>query len=342
MNSENNQLQKKDYSVNNQLTVITNNPLLYYPELRDVDVYESKDVSNEEKQIILASLNYPKIRNLDIEIGNENFYAISKIIGKSIWDMGITEKSMTQEEQEMFIPVAIQEIQTDFAQLSIEDIRIAFKKGARRHYGEFYQMSMTTLNCWLNAYIEETKPSAMMRLPYIKKVEIRRIIDIVQEENIILSDEELVKRHQLWINSIYKSFEDFKLTGNYDLIDFGNKFYNYCKKLSLIKLNEKQQEDLWNKAVHELKDEYHPKNGRTFGKRIDLKNIYDNLKNTDEIDKKTEEIIVIRAKKLTVMYFFTKLVRQKMELKDVIEHHEKLLKEKCNGTEKKVTSDKKD
>lgn len=342
------ELQKSNHNnVTNSLVVITNSPLMYYPELRDVDVHESKDVSKEEKQVILASLNYPKIRNLNILRGGEDtdntneYDELVKIIAKAIWDMGITEKSMTKEEQLAFIPIGIEEIK-EFDMLTIEDVRIAFKRGSRRKYGDFFQMSITTINCWLTAYVDETKPSAMLRLQYIKKVEIRTIIQIVKEEQIIVSDEELKRRYDLWIGSIYQRFEDFKVSGNYDFVDFGNRFYNYCKKLGLIKLNEKQQQDLWDRAVKLLKDEYHPKNARTFGKRVDLKNIYESLKNGDEIDKKTEEIIIIRAKKLTVMYFFKKLISQNKELKDVIEHHDKLLKDKGNGTGKKITSDKKD
>ncbi len=342
----NNELQRTNNNINNSLVVITNNPLMYYPELRDVDVHESKDVSKEEKQVILASLNYPKIRNLNIVRGGEDtdntdeYDELVKIIAKAIWDMGITEKSMTKEEQLAFIPIGIEEIK-EFDMLTIEDVRIAFKKGSRRKYGDFFQMTTSAINCWLTAYVDETKPSAMMRLPYIKKVEIRSIIEIVKEENIILTNEQVKLRHELWLNSVYMKFNDFKVSGNYDFIDFGNKFFNYCKKLSLIKLNEKQQQDLWDRAVKQLKEEHHPKNGRTFGKRVDLKNIYESLKNPDEIDKKTEEIIVIRAKKLTVMYLFKKLISQNKELKDVIEHQKKLLHNK-NGTAKKVTTDKKD
>jgi hypothetical protein len=343
----NTDLQRTDHRNNNSLVVITNAPLMYYPDLRDVDVHESKDVSKEEKQVILASLNYPKIRNLNIIRGDDDtnntdeYDVLVNIIAKAIWDMGITEKSMTKEEQLAFIPIGIEEIK-EFDMLTIEDVRICFKRGSRRKYGDFFQMSITTINCWLTAYVEGTKPSAMMRLPYIKKVEIRSILEIIKEEGIIISNEELKRRHEIWITSIYQKFEDFKVSGNYDFVDFGNKFFNYCKKLGLIKLNEKQQEDLWNRAVKQLKDEYHPVNGRTFGKRVDLKNIYESLKNPDEIDKKTEEIIVIRAKKLTVMYFFKKLINQKKELKDVIVHQQKILKEKINGTGKKTTSDKKD
>lgn len=336
-------------NVTNSLVIITNTPLMYYPELRDVDVHESKDISKEEKQVILASLNYPKIINLNISKGEgdtdntDEYNELVKIIAKAIWDMGITEKSMTKEEQLAFIPIGIEEIKY-FDNLTIEDVRIAFHKGSRRKYGDFFQMTTAAINCWLTAYIEETKPSAMLKLPYIKKVEIRSLLEIIREEKIILSNDELNRRHEIWISGVYKKFDDFKKSGNYDFVDFGNKFYTYLKKLKLISLTEKQQEDIWDRAVNELKEEYHPKNGRTFGQRVDMGWIFDKLKKLDEsdmeVDKKTEEIIIIRAKKITTKYFFIKLIKNKLELKDVIEEAEKKLKVK-NGEGNKITTDKK-
>lgn len=341
--------QTKHNSATNSLLVITNTPLMYYPELRDVDVHESKDLSKEEKQVILASLNYPKIRNLNIvrggsgENNSTEYDLLIDIISLSIFVMGITEKSMTEKEQELFIPVAIEEIKR-FDSLTIEDVRIAFDKGSRRKYGDTFQMSIATINVWLTAYIEETKPTAMMRLPYIKKVEVRSVIEIIKEEGIILSNEEVKRRHDIWINGVYKKFEEFKVSGNYDFFDFGNKFYLYCRKLGIIKLNEKQQEDIWNRAVELLKKEYHPKEGRTFGQRIDMKSVYENLlKSPDEVDKKTEEIIIIRAKKLAIMYLFKRLIKDGKELKDVIEQAKsKLLNKDKDAGGKKITTDKKD
>jgi hypothetical protein len=114
-----------------------------------------------------------------------------------------------------------------------------------------------------------------------------------------------------------------------DVYDFNNKFYSYLKKLGLVNLNEEQQEKIWNKAVKELKNEYHPKNGRNFGQRIDLKGIYDALK-SDEVDKKKNDLIVTRCKKLFIKYYFIRLIRDAKHLKDVIEDAELKLANKSN------------
>lgn len=323
---ENNQLKKTDYA--NSLSLINNEPLMHYPQLKDSDITNSDAINKEEKQILLASLNFPKIRSLDIKLNNENHYSLVQIMGKAIWEMGITEKSMSQKEQEMFFSVAVEEIQNDFSNLSIEDIRIAFKKGARRHYGDFFQMSITTLNCWLKAYIEETKPSAILRLPLIKPI---------QDEKPKESKEEKLNNHKNWLENIYQKFEEYKKTKNYDYYDFNNNLYNHLKKIGLISLTAQQQDKIWNMAVKELKNDYHPKNGRNFGNRIDLKNIYEGLK-LDEVDKKQYDLIVIRAKKISVKTYFTKLIKDDKNMKDVIEDAEKKYFEKMKKNENTNTN----
>jgi len=152
-------------------------PLVHYPDLKENDIIESTNLSDLDRQVLLATLNNPKIRNLVIARGetgqpnSECYDQLVDIVGLAIWTMGITENSMTKEEQKLFIPVAIEEIKT-FPNLTIEDIRIAFNRGARRKYGTMIngslnptlQMSIVTVHIWLTQYTEETKQEAMLKL----------------------------------------------------------------------------------------------------------------------------------------------------------------------------------
>ena len=309
-----NQLQKTE-SYNFGLMVIKNEPLLYYSDLRDTDIQKSEILDDLEKQVLLATLNYPKIRTINIcrgETGQpntEHYDVLVDIIGLAIWTMGITENSMPKQEQKLFIPIAIEEIKT-FPNLSIEDVRIAFNRGSRRKYGDTFQMSITNINVWLTKYTEETKHGVMQRLPFVKPLQI--------EASKELSSEEKLKIHNDWLEHVYNNFNEYQKTNIYNYHDFGNKLYAYLKKIGLITLDEQQQEKIWNKAVKELKNEYHPKNGRNFGERIDLKSIYDKLK-LDEVDKPQYDLIVIRAKRIAVRHFFIGLIRQAKHIRDVIE-----------------------
>ena len=311
-----NQLQKVE---NTGLAIRT--PLLYYPELNDTDVKESGVLDTLQKKVVLATLNHPKIKTLNIVKGEpgqrntEPYDALVEIIGLAIWTMGITENSMTKLEQKLFIPVAIEEIKT-FENLTIEDVRIAFNRGSRRKYGDFFAMTITAVNIWLTKYEEETKLDAMMRLKFVKKKE------LPAPE---LTEEEKQKNHNDWIEGVYKHFDEQLRTNEYTFYDFGNKFYVYLKKLGLIALSPEQQQNIWNMAVDELKKEYHPKNGRNFGQRVDLKAIYDGLK-LDEVGKREENLIIARAKKITIRWYFIKLIRNNQHIKEVIELAELKLK----------------
>jgi len=305
---ENNQLQ----TVNNSLAIAK--PLLYYPDLNEQDIRETTVLTDLQKQTLVATLNFPKIRTLIIakgETGQPNtpeYDALVDIIGLAIWTMGITENSMTKDEQKLFIPVAIEEIKS-FPNLSIEDVRIAFNRGSRRKYGDFFAMTITAVNIWLTKYEEETKHEAMMQLKFVKKKELP-----VPE----VTEEQKIKQHNDWLDNVYNYFDEQVKTGEYVFYDFGNRLFNYLKKLKLITLTPEQQENIWKMAVEELKKEYHPKNGRNFGSRIDLKSIYDNLK-LDEVGKREEDMIIARAKKITIRFYFIKLIRNKKHLRDMIE-----------------------
>jgi hypothetical protein len=55
-----------------------------------------------------------------------------------------------------------------------------------------------------------------------------------------------------------------------------------------------------------------------------LKTIYDNLK-LDEVDKKERDLIVARAKKITIKVYFKKLIKNNQHIKEIIETAEKKL-----------------
>lgn len=315
------------YKTDNRLLVVQNRPLLYYPELNDSDIHNCDVISKEQKEVLLASLNFKKIRDINLVYGSgsQEYDDLAKIIGTAIWVMGITEKSMSDSEQEMFIPLAIEEIKNEFSQLSIEDIRIAFKKGSRRHYGDTFQMSIVNINVWLNAYIEETKPIAMLKLPMIKK----------EEEVKELTEEEKEKLHKYWLNGVYREFNNFKETGFYTFHDFKNSFFFYCQKLGLINLTDEHKEIIWNKAKQQLQKEYNPNNERLWGRKIDLKAIYDVLKLDEVNDDKVEKLIATRSRRIALKHFFKKLIKEDKDLKDVVEMANLKLEEKFKSEKEK-------
>ncbi len=298
--------------------------LLYRPEIAISDIENCSMISPKEMEVILACLNNKKIKHLNMDDfcpdqdhlpdAQKKTYddVLIEILSRTIWEIGITEKAMTKDEQKFFIQVAIEEIKNEFGTLmSVEEVRIALKKGARKHYGEFYGLNITTLNTWFNTYLEETKREAMLKLPYVKPKE---------EKKKEYSEEERKQQYQYWLNNVYKEFESFKTTGEYTFYDFNNSFYKLCVELKIPKIvSNRKKIMMYQRALMEAKEQFHPANANGFGQRIEFRDVYEKITKSDELDKKYEDLLVMRAKKLTIEHFFKKLVKHGKDLKRVIE-----------------------
>jgi len=317
MQEENNKLQIIDNQDNGLTVPYKETPVLYMPKLKVRDIEDSDLIVPLEKEVLLATLNNERVRNLDLDIGSEPQKQLVSIFTKMIWESGVSLETFSKSDRTIFIPIAIEEIKRDYSHLTIEEIGIAFRMGVRKKYGKFYGINISTMVEWLDTYITTTKHEAMLRLPYIKPSDIEKPKELTEEQKL--------KIHNDWLNSIYSKFENYKKNNIYDFYDFKNNFYTYCKKLGLINLDEGQQQAIWDKAVEELKLKHHPKNAKNFGQRINFKTIYDKLK-LDDVDKEGESLIISHARKITIKWFFKKLVKENKELKAVIEEAELNLK----------------
>ncbi|HWY11339.1 MAG TPA: hypothetical protein VN026_08440, partial [Bacteroidia bacterium] len=83
MEFDKSQIQKVEESYkNNSLLILKNEPLLFYPYLTDTDINDSV-IDDLDKQVILASLNYKKIKDLQIikgESGQKNSETYDELI----------------------------------------------------------------------------------------------------------------------------------------------------------------------------------------------------------------------------------------------------------------------
>jgi hypothetical protein len=285
-------------------------PLLYANDLTISDIQRADNINALQKEVILAALNYPKIRAIKDEflLGTEIYEYMASIIDKTIWESGITLKVFPQEEREQFIPIAIEEIKNEYYLLSVEEVRIAFKRGVRKKYGDFFGINITTINSWLDSYIESTKESTMLMLPFIKPEE---------KKPKEYTEEEKQEQKQFWLNGVYNDFNYFKDTGDYNFIDFQNSFYEYCNDLGLIKLNKKQRVEIWNKATAICKADYSRSKATSFGQKLDFKKVLDKIK--EGKDESVKDMIKSRSKKIAIRYLFKDLVSAKKDLKEVIE-----------------------
>lgn len=299
---------KKETSVQKKestsLQVYDLKPLLYRPDLKVSDVLCTNGISDEQKSIILASLNDTKLKFIDLVEDKTSWNSLKDILVKTIWESGI---GMEKADQKLFITVAIDDIKNEFPMLTISDVRIALKKGVRKKYGEFYGINITTINVWLNKYSDEDKIQSMEKLLLIKPM----------EEEKIYTQEEKLANHKIWIEGVYAEFEKYKQTGHYSFYDFNGAFYKYAKDIELIKLTEEQQTVIYDKAVLEYKKSKNLKNARSVGERADFKHIIENLQKDN--DKPYKEAISLICKKMVVQDLFKTFAEKDKDLKVMVE-----------------------
>ena len=139
MENLNNQLEKIQ---SNELSVYTNDNgrFIHDPKpIRDIvtlkecynltieKINESDLLSKENKDVILATLNHDAIIKLNIVQYDNSYNELVGMFAKMIVESGIG--TMNEEEQTILISLFIEEVKNEFSYLTLEDVRLALKKG---------------------------------------------------------------------------------------------------------------------------------------------------------------------------------------------------------------------
>lgn len=284
----------------NDITILKNN---YDISIEQIN--SSPILSKENKEVLLATLNFTKISELNIQKYDTSYNYLVGVFGKTIVESGI---GMEEGEQEVFISLCIDEVINDFSYLTIEDVRIAVKKGVRLDYGKFYGLNITTLNFWLKEYVNSTKKDAMKLLPHIKP----------KEEYNGLNDEQKKIVYKRWLDSWIDLFEKYHEGENIIISDAGNVFYKYCIKNKITPpLTVSEMLTLENKAKRLI-----IANGKEHARssyQIKEINAIIEAINKNKLNDDIELKIVTEAKRLAIFTFFDKLIAEKLELRDLID-----------------------
>lgn len=288
----------------NDITILKN-----HYDISIEQINSSPILSKENKEVLLATLNFVPISELNIQKYDTNYNYLVGVFGKTIVESGI---GMEEGEQEVFISLAIDEVINDFSYMTLEDIRISTKKGVRLDYGKFYGLNITTLNFWFKEYLNTTKKDAMKLLPQIKP----------KEEYNGLNDEQQKIVYKRWLDSWIDLFEKYHEGENIIISDAGNVFYKYCIKNKITPpLTVSEMLTLENKAKRLIiaNGKEHARSSHQIKEINAIVEAINKNKLNDDIELK----IVTEAKRLAIFTFFDKLIAEKLELRDLIEKIEK-------------------
>lgn len=217
-------------------------------------------------------------------------YFIGQLIAEAVLVSGF---NVSREAQLFMLEQAPKDIQTRFKLLELPEIKKAFDDGVRGVYGEYFGISVLTINKWLKAYIENGEHQKYLESKIIAGQKLL-------PKTAPLSQKEI---DNIMISGIVNSYNDFKNTGV--ALDYGSPKINWLLNKGIIKPTEEQREDFKDQAKQMLTEEAETKSlslNRT--ERAEGKKLLDELVNMLESDNK----IVSLAKNICLKEWFEEVI----------------------------------
>lgn len=174
--------------------------------------------------------------------------------------------------------------------LGIKEIKLAFRNGIQKVYGEYYGVNFVSLSMFLKAY-SESQERCDARVQLQTETRSSRLLEAPQQEF----------DGEAWVE---KLFAEFKENGTCE--DHGNLAYDYLNKNGLIKLSYEQKEIIWNEAQAfckaKLKAEKEANRNLFHIRELEKKLI-------EVLEAKQSPMVVVKAKQLALIEHFKGLTR---------------------------------
>ncbi len=236
------------------------------------------------------AVNHPLIKTFeDKDLQN----SLLVLIGKTHLSCG---QKFNQDLTEL-ANATVDELASDLkkynANLSFQEITLAFKNGYKGDYGEYFGLNNKTYFQWINAYAYGEK-----------RLRVKKLLSDAKEKankpTIKLSEQEA---NEIIKQAILKSFEDFKKGAV--VLDIGNVKYNYLEKLELINFSKERKNEILEKTKDRLKSD-----------AIEHKQKTESISQC--LSKIMNETIVSEAKKECLRIYFKELVETEFEISDLL------------------------
>lgn len=278
-------------------SVIITDDTLVYNKITVSDIKNSS-IGSYNKEILLAHFTQKPIKELDANYAGEQ---LRTSINLTIFESGFKTENISE-----LIIMVIRDIFSDFGHMTLAEVALAFRKGVRNEFGDIMGMSVRTFYSWLREYNEISKLEAMKSLQYLKK-----------EEEVEISPDRKRELHMDWLKRYIADFERHKNGEPTEEYDFGNLFYNYCKKHGIGYLTKEDKDELLEKGKEAVLVNHSQSKAKNVYEARDFKKIVDAIVGSD-IPKTVNEKIASEAKRLAIVKIYDKLIEQNIELSDLI------------------------
>lgn len=239
------------------------------PEIRDKIVIPSNShLSKLNKDIIIAFSNHPKIS----EYNDKNFVAneIIKMIGHCFFYVGLKAESMNHDDLMLYYQIVVKDIYDDFDFLTLQEVKMAFTMGVRGNLGDgkYFGLNPATFYSFLKLYCTDIRPPAALALKSLTKPEDKK-----------LTPEEVNQQAAIWLQTVYKSWDYFVESNDFDFVDLGDLLYRRMRKQGLLKVTLSECRYIWKTTEESIAEKHHKRNARNASEANQFRQIVDYMFN---------------------------------------------------------------
>lgn len=251
--------------------------------------------------IIQKARSLPRVREMRQE---EVLNPVIALIGKIFLVAGQVPKSESDKaalkKDIQFIASELsRDIATRYSELTLEEISIAFDKGVRNDFGDYFGLNVRTFNNWITAYRDSPE-------------RLRAIEDQLRKKAIPSPTQPTTADlKRMRDETIIFGFNSYKRRGSF--VGNPTQLYKYLEELELIKLSKSEKNDLISQASKFLEDEY-----KTISKKDISSTVRKALIETLHPNNRSQEKIVFKAKAIAIEAFYKNIVEKDLDIKELI------------------------
>lgn len=246
----------------------------------DENILNEIKIFEDEKAIIKAHCNYPKVvqyPSLALK------YKLLIAINKTILFVGYNVKDID------FLYRGVHDyVKNEAKHITVEELEIAFKRGAMDEYGEWQGLSAMTFCKWIKSYMTITRIEALKHMQKIRDRE-NRVAELTPQEK-ITSRLNWLKGVLVEYDSYYKNSSEL-----IEYTDYGGYLYNLLYRLNLLEYTQFERDKFKREARLLLKQQ---------------------SKSNMKVD---EDLVVIRAKHLVIIDWLKNAKIKQVNLAELIE-----------------------
>jgi len=239
-----------------------------------------------------------------VRVSEINRASLSYFVGQRIAEAVLVSGFTVNKEAQLFMLEQVpKDIQTRFKLLELPEIKKAFDDGVRGVYGEYYGISVLTINKWLKSYID-----AGEHQKYIES-KVKTLAALLPEKTQLTQGE----IDNIMRAGIVKCFTDYQTTGI--VIDYGSPKIDWLLTNGIVNPSKEDRDEYKRQAREELEN-----NARDKKESI---NRIDRIEANKEIDELISMLddnpkIITLAKNMVLRDWFEEIIESGNDIHELI------------------------